>query len=882
MHSLYSSTAVLMPLLLTRLLVAQSPIGNEQGFPPEPPALEQETDQPPSFQSELARERPPLAGNEHGYPPEPYSLVVPDDQPILVEEYLVIPSFGQYGRAAFGRDVLEWNLAGGTFQSPKAGDAIGLPGGEQKTWQSEKVDQEGWLNRSALRGGYAYAEVESSQDRIALLSACGHSAVYVNGVPRTGDPYNMGTVQLPIELKEGTNWLLFHIGTGRLRAKLIPSKRSLMLDMTNATLPDLIAGETETKWAAMVIINAANEARSNLSLVCKRPDGEAITTRVPTIPPLSVFKAPFQLDGHVQEDQKEVEFQLHLVAEPGEQGEAIPNPMAALSFSRTVVQKTEMHQRTFISEIDGSVQYYAVQPGNPSRDGSPGIILSLHGAGVEATQQAAYYTAKDWAHVIAPTNRGKYGFDWEDWGRLDALEVLADAQKRYQTDPKHVVLTGHSMGGHGTWHLGATCPGQFAAIGPSAGWVSFWSYGGMQKFQDPTPMEKMLLRASVPSDTAVLVTNLGATGISILHGQADSNVPVAQSRFMREHLGKFHTDFVYYEKHGAGHWWGNLCCDWPPMMNFFQFHRLPDSNQVRQINFITANPGIASQMGWLTIQQQRKPLLPSQAIITCDPDKRVFSGKTKNISCLTLDVQHLKPGGRISIELDGCQVTSIRWPGKTKQLLCRRHQDQWQVTDGILPQREKGPHRYGMFKDAFRHRAILVYGTRGNDSENAWALAKARYDAESFWYRGNGALEVVADTAFKPDVFQDRNVILYGNADTNAAWPILLSTSPVQVRRGAISIGTRRELGDNLACLFIVPRPNSAMASIGVISGTGLAGLRATNRLRYFVSGVAYPDLAIFGHDVLTDGISAVRTLGFFGADWSIENGEFEWRDMAL
>jgi S-formylglutathione hydrolase FrmB len=30
-------------------------------------------------------------------------------------------------------------------------------------------------------------------------------------------------------------------------------------------------------------------------------------------------------------------------------------------------------------------------------------------------------------------------------------------------------LTGHSMGGHGTWHLGVHDAGRFAVIGPSAG-----------------------------------------------------------------------------------------------------------------------------------------------------------------------------------------------------------------------------------------------------------------------------------------------------------------------------------------------------------------------------------------------------------------------------
>src|SRR5262249_29261570 len=96
----------------------------------------------------------------------------------------------------------------------------------------------------------------------------------------------------------------------------------------------------------------------------------------------------------------------------------------------------------------------------------PALFLTLHGAGVEAIGQADAYAPKTWGHLVAPTNRRPFGFDWEDWGRLDAMEVLELARKELGTDPQRTYLTGHSMGGHGVWHLGATFPDRFAAIGP--------------------------------------------------------------------------------------------------------------------------------------------------------------------------------------------------------------------------------------------------------------------------------------------------------------------------------------------------------------------------------------------------------------------------------
>ena len=176
-------------------------------------------------------------------------------------------------------------------------------------------------------------------------------------------------------------------------------------------------------------------------------------------------------------------------------------------------------------------------------------------------------------------------------------------------------------------------------------------------------------------------------------------------------------------------------------------------------------------------------------------------------------------------------------------------------------------------------RFLLVYSTKGPASQNARSFAKARYDAETFWYRGNGAADVIADTEFNPDKDRDRNVILYGNASSNSAWAALLADSPVQVRPEGIRIGRRELPGDDLACLMIRPRPGSDRALVGAVAGTGLAGMRLADRLPYFVSGVAYPDCIVLGPDVLTGGVRGVRVAGYFGIDWSVESGEFAWRD---
>ena len=186
----------------------------------------------------------------------------------------------------------------------------------------------------------------------------------------------------------------------------------------------------------------------------------------------------------------------------------------------------------------------------------------------------------------------------------------------------------------------------------------------------------------------------------------------------------------------------------------------------------------------------------------------------------------------------------IAWPEENGRLWFEHQDKQWRSASPPSS-KVKGPDRSGTFKSAFDHDALLVFGTGGTDEENRWAESKARYDAETFWYRGGGSLEVLRDSDFDPVRAPGRNVILYGNADTNSAWKKLLEDCPVQVRRGQVRVGDRTESGDDLGVLMVYPRPGSDIATVGVVAGTGPVGMRLTSRLRYFISGIAYPDLVV-------------------------------------
>ncbi|MFO0982362.1 MAG: hypothetical protein U1E76_11600 [Planctomycetota bacterium] len=382
---------------------------------------------------------------------------------VVLREALVIGPLDRQGRGALHVDRVESQIVHGELTWPTVGAQLTLASGATATWQAAQAGDDGWIRHGALGNGYAAIAVTSDRERMALLQASGHALVYVNGEPRVGDPYQYGYVSVPIVLRSGTNHLLFRCQRGgALLARLVDPPAPVFIDARDATLPDLVVGESRDLLGALLVVNATTSMQEHLVL---RAAGAAFP--LPPIAPLAWLKAPvsMRLQAPASEGMQAVIIEVGHVSDP----EFLAAHSAAISLA--IKQPSQVQKRTFVSAIDGSVQYYALNPCSVTGPAErPALVLSLHGAGVEATGQAAAYASKRWAHIVAPTNRRPYGFDWEDWGRLDALEVVDVAARGAGTDPARVYLTGHSMGGHGTWQIGVLAPDRFAALGPSAAW----------------------------------------------------------------------------------------------------------------------------------------------------------------------------------------------------------------------------------------------------------------------------------------------------------------------------------------------------------------------------------------------------------------------------
>ncbi len=813
-------------------------------------------------------------------------------------EGLAIRGVVRSGRIPFPQDAVADAMANGVWKAPKEGDTLPSPSGEARAWTALKAGEDGTISQQSFGSGYAYFEVKREKPEIALLEASGHGMVYVNGEPRAGDPYGYGWHRLPVKLRAGVNEFLFAAGRGQLRAKLSKPKNGAFFVLSDATIPDLRQGPRyQSQVAGIVVVNASERTQRNLQVFASIGGYGPTTTAVPPIPPLTFRKVLIGFPGEEYTKPSGGTAKLRIELAFVDPSSKVTYDVAELELR--VREPRQTYRRTFVSGIDGSVQYYAVNPAWPGAPAPRALILSLHGASVEAIGQADAYSSKSWADIVCPTNRRPFGFDWEDWGRLDALEVLAHAQYELKPDPSRIYLTGHSMGGHGAWSLGAFRPDLWAAIGPSAGWRSFYDYGGKPRYANPTPVEAILQRADLASDTVAFARNLLGLGVYVLHGDADDNVPVSEARAMRDLLKPIHSALGYHEQPGAGHWWessdepGAECVDWPAMFDFFAARRKPKPNEVREIDFATPNPGVASRYAWAEVLQQIEPLKLSQIKLRCDPHSNRITGATSNVALLAIRSDPLWGfGSDWTIELDG-QRLKVETPSFTAPLTLERVDGSWRIRQKALGTGgAKSPLRNGPFKMAFQRGFALVYGTSGTAEESGWAYAKARFDAETFAYRGNGAPLVLSDVEFVDPKANGPfghgslyggvwNVVLYGNANTNRIWNEMVGGNPpVRIERGQVTIGTENAAGDGLACLFAIPNQRVMRGMVACIGGTGLRGMRMTDRLPFFVSGVHYPDWVVMTPDLYRAGNGGVLGCGFFGNDWrySPENSAWNWR----
>ncbi len=771
-----------------------------------------------------------------------------------------------------------------TQLKPVAGESLpsGLVSRGAAVWREVKADADGWFNTDypnvqwdtiqnyyGISGlvavGYAYAEFYSPRRSRALAVATRVGSFLLNGKNYLGDIYGNNWFQTPVIVDSGINRVILRLsgyGDQRVRFMLLPASAPLIVVTQDITAPDLIADSALTGWLGIPLLNTTAEMNNHVILKIKIDTFLIADTIVDRIPALGVKKpAIFVRIPALPYDTTGYKVVITVKWADSEISET------TLFRSRRINQP---HKRTFVSRIDSSCQYYAIlYPANYDPAQNYGLILSLHGAGVEASGLAECFQPKDWAFVVCPTNRRPYGFDWQDWGRLDALEVLEQACRTLPVDQERIYLTGHSMGGHGTWHIGLTHPDLFAAIAPAAGWPSFPLYvpNFLQRsiiFAEPS---KLAIRemAARPDNTPAFIENACNLPVFILHGGEDDNVPPIHGRTFATWLKILGYEHVYKEVPGVKHWWtypdGTVCVDDEQLMTFLKTRKR--QNTPKHIRFRTADISQSGKAYWVKID--RVAVIGRDAFIEAMLSDSILKISTVNITQLTIDQEKLKiVGSLIRLKIDG-QELDLPLSGKVITL----HRDKIGWHPGACRKSSaitKRPALYGPAKQVLFSPFAIVFGTRNPDL-TPFLLHSAVQEGLRWWLIANGTTEVYADTESLP---LDRNLVLLGTGGDNIQTARIDRRLPIRVKNGRMLLN-HVDLGESLAAVVTYPNPINPQRLVLCRFGTDSSTTKLSLFWNLIGSGTSIPDFMIFDRRVRRFGWNGVRAAGFFSSDWQIE-----------
>jgi pimeloyl-ACP methyl ester carboxylesterase len=400
------------------------------------------------------------------------------------------------------------------------------------------------------------------------------------------------------------------------------------------------------------------------------------------------------------------------------------------------------------------------------------LIIDLHGGGSDHL----YYP---WRRLfgddplaihLSVLGRGRGGY--RALAEVDVLEAMTYVCDHWSIDPERIHLSGHSMGGSGTFWVGSRHPDRFASVRPMAGF-----------------------------GTAAPVENLAHVHMYTIHGMDDSVVPVSESRALTRRLKDVGGTAVLEEPTEAGHpLWRTVYRDIRAVCERTLRHLRV--KKPRSVTY-TAMDEIARKAYWAEVAEWGPEGKPAYLRADWNNDSR-FSLSLRNVNVLKIDLNTspVDSTESVIVEVDGSVVGEIK-PPLTGLISVARRRDDWILLRGSSESPEKRLHFPGGAMALYHGEPMMVvYGTLGDPSLVASMRRMAEATSRSSrpgwpfpepWEdrpRMNmpvGGFTCKPDTAVSGEDMKAYNLFLIGSTDQNTVAALLAPGMPVSVKEDSIT-----------------------------------------------------------------------------------------------
>jgi len=246
-----------------------------------------------------------------------------------------------------------------------------------------------------------------------------------------------------------------------------------------------------------------------------------------------------------------------LSSEVAQERANINDALRSLSAAEPPAPRLGVRIDAYISAVDDSAQPFVryLPP-----DWAPGraapLLVFLHGYSPSFDRfNLPFFPAaltnvanRAGACVVAPFARGNT--DFQGIGEQDVFRVMDEMRLRYGTDPRRVVLIGHSMGGMGAWCIAARHPQHFNAVMILAGRGDFYEWHKLKPDSLP-PWQRRLVDVQFAASWA---HQLKAPPVLAAHGAFDTLISFNQGKVMFDKVAPHNPNARFIEQPEGDHW----------------------------------------------------------------------------------------------------------------------------------------------------------------------------------------------------------------------------------------------------------------------------------------------------------------------------------------